>query len=55
MKVGDLVYYKGTWEKKGVGIVLLERSRTCLVSWGNGTEGNHSKQWLIKLETSETK
>ena len=54
MKIGDLVSYagRGDW-RDCVGIVLLGRTKTCLVRWSNGHEGNHSKQWLIKLETLE--
>ena len=54
MKVGDLVSYTAREELiDEVGIVLLERTKTCLVRWSNGQESNHSKQWLIKLETLE--
>ena len=55
MKIGDLVTYaaSGDWMDDCVGIVLLERTKTCLVRWSNGQESNHSKQWLIKLETLE--
>ena len=53
MKVGDLVTYAASGINKAVGIVLLVRTKTCLVRWSNGHEGNHSKQWLIKLKTSE--
>jgi len=54
MKIGDLVSYAGCGDwRDEVGIVLLERAKTCLVRWSNGQESNHSKQWLIKLETLE--
>ena len=55
MKVGDLVSYaaRGDWDNVNVGIVLLERTKTCLVRWSNGQESNHSKQWLIRVKTSE--
>ena len=54
MKIGDLVSYagRGDWRDE-VGIVLLERTKTCLVRWSNGQESNHSKRWLVKLETLE--
>jgi len=57
MKIGDLVQYasKTTNPRYEVGLVVWVRERTCLIRWACGLERNHGKQWLIKLETSETK
>ena len=55
MKVGDLV----CWHDKKVWIgMVLEVTRNgnaeaCAVRWANGVTSNHSKSYLVALETSE--
>ncbi len=58
MKIGDLVCWHD--KKALVGIVIKVTKRysdgdpqACAVRWANGVTSNHSKSWLIKLETSE--
>ena len=58
VKVGDLVRYNDR-RNNVVGIVLkVARNGDqagCKVQWSNGAIGNHSKHWLIKIETLEDK